>query len=232
MNNKISNGLYFTGIFLAAFIASGFIFRPQPQKPENFIASSSSTAISSSSFMTSSSTVVDDSFAFVDSVDVGTEIIKGVRRGIKPEHARNLAQILYNESTSTIDYPFLLAVIATESRFNTEAVSPAGAKGLGQLMPVTAQSIAKKSGIDYQPNRLTDPQYNIQLSVKFLERLSKRFQNDCKLVAAAYNGGPGGAKKYKRWMDGEIAKESVHRETLAYVDRVMEKYNSYKTRLQ
>jgi hypothetical protein len=113
MYDKIIRGVYAILFFIAAFIASGFIFRPQPQKPENFIASSSSTAISSSSFMTSSSTVVDDSFAFVDPVEVGTEIIKGVRRGIKPEHARNLAQILYNESTATIVYPFLLAVIAT-----------------------------------------------------------------------------------------------------------------------
>ncbi len=166
-------------------------------------------------------------------IAIGASIIRGVRKSIDDECAAKLAGILYDESEyhSSVDYAFLLAIIETESKFNKDVVSPAGAVGLGQLMPRTAESIAKKSGIAFDAALLKDPAYNVKLSVRYLIRLNKVF-HDHILVAAAYNGGPGGARKYKRWIDGEADRNVVHKETLSYVDKVMTRYNSYKMLLQ
>lgn len=232
MNKNINDAFIFVGIFLAIFIFSGIFLSPNLQHADAAIESSSSIVSSSSFVYEMSSIAVVEPVAAVDSVEIGTNIIKGVRRSINADHAKNLARILYQESNSTINYPFLLAVVAVESRFNVDAISPAGATGLGQLMPATAQSVAKKNGIEFQRSRLADPLYNIKLTVKFLERLSKRFDNDIKLIAAAYNGGPGGAHKYKKWLDGEAERDSIHKETFAYVNKVIEKYYAYSSLLQ
>ena len=168
-----------------------------------------------------------------DKISIGTDIITKARRRINRKHAEHLANILYDatEDNETIDYAFLLAVIESESKFNKDIVSPAGAVGLGQLMPRTAESLAKKSGMTYDVSMLTDPGYNVRLSVQYLMKLFKMFQNKT-LVAAAYNGGPGGARKYKRWIEGDAERSSVHKETLSYVDKVMTRYNSYRAMLQ
>ena len=166
-------------------------------------------------------------------IAVGSQIIKSVRTSLDSDYAEKLAMIIYDESdvNSQIEYPFLLAVIAVESRFNTNAISPAGATGLGQLMPRTAERMAKHAGLEYSKSRLTEPLYNIKLSVQFLKNLYRKFGNSV-LVAAAYNGGPVGARKYKKWMDGEAERDSVHKETVAYVSKVMEKYNAYRLLLK
>ena len=166
-------------------------------------------------------------------IAVGSKIIKSVRTSIDSAGADNLAAIIYDESdvNGQIEYPFLLAVIAVESRFNTNAVSPAGATGLGQLMPRTAERMAKHAGVEYSKARLTEPSYNIKLSVQFLKNLYRKFGTSV-LVAAAYNGGPSGARKYKKWMDGNAGQDTVHRETMAYVSKVMAKYNAYRSMLK
>lgn len=166
-------------------------------------------------------------------IAMGSRIIKSVRTEIDARYAAKLARLLYDESeyNNSIEYPFLLAIIAVESRFNTEAVSPAGAIGLGQLMPKTAESMARHAGMEFKPSLLTEPRYNIKLSVQFLTKLHTQFGNNV-LVAAAYNGGPGGAMKYKKWMDGEADQDSVHKETVTYVSKVMEKYYAYRSLLQ
>ncbi len=166
-------------------------------------------------------------------IAMGARIIKSVRKEIDARYAAKLARIIYDESeyNNNIEYPFLLAVIAVESRFNTEAVSPAGATGLGQLMPKTAESMARHAGMDFKQSLLNEPRYNVKLSVQYLNKLHSMFGNNV-LVAAAYNGGPGGAHKYKKWMDGETEQDSVHKETVAYVSKVMEKYYAYRTLLQ
>ena len=166
-------------------------------------------------------------------IAMGARIIKSVRKEIDARYAAKLARIIYDESeyNNNVEYPFLLAVIAVESRFNTEAVSPAGATGLGQLMPKTAESMARHAGMDFKPSLLNEPRYNVKLSVQYLNKLHSMFGNNV-LVAAAYNGGPGGAHKYKKWMDGEAEQDSVHKETVAYVSKVMEKYYAYRSLLQ
>lgn len=166
-------------------------------------------------------------------IAVGARIIKASKKDVDTRYAAKLARIIYDESeyNTNIEYPFLLAIIDVESRFNPDALSPAGAVGLGQLMPKTAESMARHAGMEFKPTLLTDPRYNVKLSVQYLNKLYAQFGNNV-LVAAAYNGGPGGAQKYKKWMDGETEKDSVHKETVAYVSMVMEKYYAYRTHLQ
>ena len=166
-------------------------------------------------------------------IATGANIIQKSRKGIDLKQAALIASILYDESefNSTVEYPFLLALVESESKFNTQAVSPAGAVGLGQLMPKTAEAMARHAGMRFDPELLTDPRYNIKLSVQYLSRLAKQFQSNV-LIAAAYNGGPGGAMKYRQWIEGELEKEEVHSETVAYVETVMQRYYQYRSMLQ
>ena len=82
------------------------------------------------------------------------------------------------------------AVIFTESRFRRDARSDAGALGLMQLMPETAQEVAEHLGLQgYTSNDLLDPKTNITLGVSYLKYLMSRFRTS-ELVLAAYNAGP------------------------------------------
>lgn len=163
---------------------------------------------------------------------IGASIIREENRRIPYADAKRLARAILEGSTGAVNYPLLLAMISTESRFNVGAVSPAGATGLGQLMPRTARYIAKKAGMAYSPDSIFDPAYNIRLSVKYLERLMGRHNGDIRLVAASYNGGPGGACRYRGWLEGRLDRKMVPAETLKYVERVMAKYEAYAARLR
>ena len=84
-----------------------------------------------------------------------------------------------------------LAVARQESRFLTYVVSPAGARGLMQLLPTTAVAVARDAGLPADVARLTrDPDYNAALGTRYLGGLLARF-DDTALAAAGYNAGPG-----------------------------------------
>ena len=168
-----------------------------------------------------------------DSVSVGASIIKSFRKNMDSAKVTELAYVIYEASRlhDQIDYPFLLAIVAAESRFNSNAVSPAGAIGLGQLMPSTAERMAKQLNMPYDKSHLYVPTYNMKLSVQYLARLFKRF-DDRMMVAAAYNGGIGGAINYKKWVENELASDSVSKETIAYVGRVMDRYAKYSNMMK
>jgi soluble lytic murein transglycosylase len=134
------------------------------------------------------------------------------------------------------------AIARQESEFNVGAVSHAGARGLLQLLPGTAKSVAKKAGLVYSMERLTsDAGYNATLGAAFLGEQLGRFNGSYVLTFAGYNAGPGRAREWiKRYGDPrgknvETVVDWIERipfaETRAYVQRVMENYQVYKMRL-
>ena len=88
-----------------------------------------------------------------------------------------------------LDADLIHAVIQAESAFNPLAVSPVGAQGLMQLMPV----LQKELGVD-DP---FDPRQNIMAGAKYLKKLLDRHDGDIALALASYNAGPSNVTRYK-----------------------------------
>lgn len=100
------------------------------------------------------------------------------------------------------------ALVATESSYDPNARSRAGALGLSQLMPATAESLGVTNPFD--------PEQNLRGGAQYLAQMIRKF-GDAKLALAAYNAGPGAVAKY-----GGIP---PFKETQNYVDRVMNRFN-------
>ena len=83
----------------------------------------------------------------------------------------------------------VLAIIATESGFNPNAVSPKNAHGLMQLIPDTASR--------FKVRNIRDPAQNIRGGMAYLRWLLAYFEGDLMLVAAAYNAGEGAVERYR-----------------------------------
>jgi soluble lytic murein transglycosylase len=124
-----------------------------------------------------------------------------------------------------LEESWVLGLVRQESRFITHARSSAGASGLMQLMPATAKWMAKKNGMsDYKPSRVTDPEVNIALGTGYLRYVLDELDGSPVLAAAAYNAGPGRARKWKadRPLEGAVYAESIpFNETRDYVKKVM-----------
>lgn len=133
------------------------------------------------------------------------------------------------------------SLIRQESTFNENAVSPAGARGLMQLMPATAKQVAGQLGMQHTNSRLTsDPTYNIALGSAYMRELVDRFNGSYVLAIAAYNAGPG---RVREWLqkNGDPRAEGVDvvdwielipiYETRNYVQRVMEAVHIYRARM-
>lgn len=102
-----------------------------------------------------------------------------------------LAEVIYEEAIRyNHDPKFILALIAIESSFQNWSVSEQGAKGLMQIMPYVAESLAQELGIEWGGDRtLFNPYLNIRIGSYYLFQLIKEF-NDPRLALAAYNYGP------------------------------------------
>ena len=134
------------------------------------------------------------------------------------------------------------AIARQESAFNPAAVSAANARGLLQLLPGTAQAVAKRHAITYSKEKLTaDAGYNATLGAHYLGEQIEAFGGSYILTFIAYNAGP---KRVPEWIGrygdprGKPVDEIVDwieripfPETRNYVQRVMENYEVYKARL-
>lgn len=127
-----------------------------------------------------------------------------------------------------IDPLLLLALIREESRYDPDAISWARAVGLSQVLPSTAQAMT--SDRSYTAEKLRDPAINLRLGARYLRLQLDRFGGDVRLALAAYNAGPGSARKWTN-LDADpdyfIEKIGIA-ETRAYVRRVLGSYGIYK----
>jgi soluble lytic murein transglycosylase len=124
-----------------------------------------------------------------------------------------------------LEEPYVLGLVRQESRFIPDVRSVAGASGLMQLMPATARWVARQTGMkDYAPSRVNDVEVNVALGTSYLKYVLDELDGSPVLAAAAYNAGPGRARKWKadRPLEGAIYAETIpFNETRDYVKKVL-----------
>lgn len=118
----------------------------------------------------------------------------------------DIRQSVRNAATKyAISEKLIQSVIQAESNYRPDAVSPAGAQGLMQLMPATARALGVSDPFDVDQN--------IDAGARYLRKMMDRFGGDIKLALAAYNAGPGTVRRY----NGDVP----YPETQTYIQRVL-----------
>lgn len=121
-----------------------------------------------------------------------------------------------------VDYELLQALIATESGFDAQAVSPKGAVGLMQLMPATASRFGVRADAKRSlEQKLTDPAVNVPTGTRYLRYLLDLFPGRMDLALAAYNAGEGAVQKAGNQIP-------AFKETQNYVRTVLALYTQLK----
>lgn len=137
------------------------------------------------------------------------------------------------------NWTFIHAITRQESQFDRAAISHAGARGMMQLMPGTANEVAGKLGLSYNRDLLTtDTNYNMMLGSTYFQQMLRYFGGSYPLAVAAYNAGPGNVNKWLR-ANGDPRTGSIEMidwieaipifETKNYVQRVLENAVVYDT---
>lgn len=146
-------------------------------------------------------------------------------------------QIQDSADSQQLDPALIFGLIRQESAFDEWADSPAGAKGLMQLMPKTGEQIAAnlKDAWTHEAN-LFNPNINVKYGSFYFKKLLKQFGGHYLLATAAYNAG---ANRVKRWLPeskalpGDIWIEAIpYKETRGYVSAVLQYALIYQKRLQ
>ncbi|MDP2133290.1 MAG: transglycosylase SLT domain-containing protein [Sulfuritalea sp.] len=132
-----------------------------------------------------------------------------------------------------LDNGWVYGLMRQESRFVMNAKSSAGAKGLMQLMPATAKWVAQKIKLsDFHPARVTEMDTNVTLGTHYMKMVLNSLDNHPVLASAAYNAGPGRARRWRaeRPLEGAIYAETIpFSETRDYVKKVMSNAVYYNT---
>ncbi len=124
-----------------------------------------------------------------------------------------------------LDAAYMFGLIRQESRFQITARSVVGASGLMQVMPATAEWVARRLGMsDYKNDLITDPNTNLKLGAGYLKLVLDDLGGSQAMAAAAYNAGPG---RPRRWREGPRieaaawAENVPFNETRDYVKKVV-----------
>lgn len=167
------------------------------------------------------------------------ELIRGRPEGEAASHFRMAYPLAYRELIErhgkSFDVPadLMQALMREESSLDPEIVSWAGAVGLTQLMPTTANAVAGQLKLGKVTNaQLRQPDLNVRLGTAYLGQMLKRWKGNPALAAASYNAGPGAVS---RWIADrghleidEFVEEIPIEETRNYVKRVLKSYNAYR----
>jgi soluble lytic murein transglycosylase len=137
-----------------------------------------------------------------------------------------------------VEWALVHALIRQESRYDEDAISSAGARGLMQLMPATAKEVATKAGISHQLGWLTArPSHNVALGSRYLRDMLRRYDGNYAMALAAYNAGPARVDRWAREIgDPRDPKVDLINwietipiyETRNYVQRVLESTQVYR----
>lgn len=145
------------------------------------------------------------------------------------DRAYKIAEINYREFAKypfLTDPLFLLAIQRKESNFGTFNLSPTGARGIMQIMPLTGRFISPSLGVAYSDTVLSDDDLNIRLASKYLEIMYAAYPN-FQHILVGYNAGPSESiERYKR------NKKDLPSETAEYVPSVMKIWNDYKEQIK
>lgn len=120
-------------------------------------------------------------------------------------------------SNNALPKPIYLAIIRQESNFDSKAESPAGAKGLMQIMPSTGELLAKSLGLP-KYGYATDPKLNIMKGVSYFDNLYSD-NHSFIMSIASYNAGPGNVKK---WIarNGDLRKFKTIEEKIDWIEQI------------
>lgn len=148
----------------------------------------------------------------------------------------------YKALRPAVEPELIYALIRQESEFNPRAVSPAGARGLMQIMPATAKMLARRHRQTYSLSELTSrPPYNLSFGTALMHDLIKNFKGSYIMALGAYNAGPGRVITWNKTF-GDPRKGQVDpvdwiesipfNETRNYIKRVMENLQIYRFQLR
>jgi soluble lytic murein transglycosylase len=149
---------------------------------------------------------------------------RGIREVTLPLRHENIIRQQADEKD--VDPALIAAVIYSESRFRDQT-SSAGARGLMQITPETAEDIERLSGgTTFELDDLSDPDINIRYGTFYLAHLLDIYDGDVVAALAAYNAGPGRAEE---WGGSMMTIDDItYPETRAYVKGVLEKQREYR----
>jgi soluble lytic murein transglycosylase len=159
-----------------------------------------------------------------------------------PEYSHPIVTVpRYTGPGAAPELPLVLAIIRQETEFDPDAVSAAGARGIMQVMPDSARRVARISGVEYRFSDLTaNPQYAMELGMGELSGDLAAWNGSYVLAAAAYNAGPGNARKWLADIGDprsplvdpvDWIEQIPFNETRNYVQRVLENTEVYRNRL-
>jgi soluble lytic murein transglycosylase len=132
-----------------------------------------------------------------------------------------------------LDMAWVYGLIRQESRFILNARSHVGASGLMQLMPATAQYVARKIGLGgFSQSQVNDIQTNIVLGTNYLNMVLNDLEGSQAMATAAYNAGPGRPRAWRSTLpgvvEGAVFAESIpFNETREYVKKVLSNATYY-----
>ncbi|MDP3520570.1 MAG: transglycosylase SLT domain-containing protein [Hydrogenophaga sp.] len=159
----------------------------------------------------------------------GAAVGEGVQRSLaqidsSPRYHAIREQLDQAAQEHGVEVELIKAVVAAESAFNSEAVSPKGAVGLMQVMPATARRFGVSAATGHTVERqLRDPRTNVQTGTRYLAYLLQLFDGELELALAAYNAGEGAVIRSGRQIPN-------YRETRDYVAKVLGLYNGWRAR--
>jgi soluble lytic murein transglycosylase len=131
-----------------------------------------------------------------------------------------------------VDPLLIWAIMRQESRYDPEALSYVGARGLMQVMPSTQVWIAEQMGEDIPPGDAFSPQVSIRMGAWFLRFVLDYFDGDLELAIAAYNGGAGSVESWQAYPlvsdRDDLLRWIGFGETREFVERVSRNYQVYR----